>query len=50
MTNIQSLRESDQIFLVFQYHCPNKLFLHHKYAMKGFYKGFAPQGYFVANL
>ena len=38
ITNILSLQESDQIFLVFQYYCPNKVFLNNKYAMKGFIK------------
>ena len=39
-----SLQESDKNFLIFQYHCQNKFFLHHKYAMKGLYKEFALQG------
>ena len=29
------------IFLVFSYLCPNKFFLYHKYAKKGFYEKFA---------
>ena len=44
MAGILSLKESDQIFLIFPYHCLKKLFLHHEYAMKGFYKEFALQG------
>ena len=34
----------------FSYLCPNKFFLHHKYAKKGFYIEFALQGSFVAIL
>ena len=35
---------------VFPYPCPNKRFLHHKYANKGFYKEFALQRSFVVIL
>ena len=34
----------------FPYLCPNKCFLHHKYAKKGFYKAFALQRSFVVIL
>ena len=37
-------------FLVFSYLCPNKCFLHHENAKKGFYKEFALQCSFVAIL
>ena len=46
MTNVLCLKESDQIFPVSEYPCPNKLFLNHKYAMKRFKKEFALQGSF----
>ena len=50
MTYIQFLQESDQIFLVVAYLCLNKVFLHHKYAKKGFDKELAQQGSFVSIL
>ena len=50
MTYIQSLQESDQMFLGFAYLCPYKYFLHHNHAKKGFYKEFVQQESFVPIL
>ena len=50
ITYVMSLQESYQILLVFPYLCPNKCFLHHIYAKKGFCKHFGLQWYFVSIL
>ena len=47
MACLLSSKESEQSFLVFPYFCPNKCFLHHKYANKGFYNKFSLQRSFV---
>ena len=48
MGNVLAHQEIDQNVLVFPYHCQNKFFLQHKYAMNWLYEECALHWSFVA--